>query len=82
MWFTFYKKMIYYEISFPLTLIFKYVFCENFIINDVHTAKSAILIVRKKLKTSNNLPLSSNILLVRPISHFLLTKNLPKHNFA
>ena len=23
MWFTFYWKMIYYEISFPLTLIFK-----------------------------------------------------------
>ena len=70
-----------YEVPFPLTLIFKYGFCEH-IINDVHTAKSAILIVRKKLKTSNNLPLSSNILLVRPISHFLPTKNLPKHNFA
>ena len=26
MWFTFYKKMICYEISFPLTLIFKYNF--------------------------------------------------------
>ena len=26
MWFTFYNKMIYYEISFPLTLIFKYNF--------------------------------------------------------
>ena len=26
MWFTFYQKMIYYEISFPLTFIFKYNF--------------------------------------------------------
>ena len=26
MWFTFYQKMIYYEISFPFTLIFKYNF--------------------------------------------------------
>ena len=26
MWFTFYQKMIYYEISFPLTLIFNYNF--------------------------------------------------------
>ena len=46
MWFTFYQKMtflfqneneneIYYEISFPLTIIFKY-FCQNFIINDIY----------------------------------------------
>ena len=28
--------MIYYEISFPFTLIFKYIFCENFIINDFY----------------------------------------------
>ena len=33
-WFTFYQKMIYYEISFPLTLIFK--FCEIFIINGIY----------------------------------------------
>ena len=26
MWFTFYQKMIYHEISFPLTLIFNYNF--------------------------------------------------------
>ena len=29
------ENEIYYEISFPLTIIFKY-FCQNFIINDVY----------------------------------------------
>ena len=49
-----------------------------------HTAKRAILFLRKKkrLKTSKRLLLSSNILLVRQINHFLLTKNLLKHIFA
>ena len=28
--------MIYYEISFPLTLIFKYILVKNFINNDVY----------------------------------------------
>ena len=42
-----------------------------------NTAKNAIPILRKKiLKTSKRLSLLSNILLVRQISHFLLTKNL------
>ena len=48
-----------------------------------YTVKSVILILRKKiLKTSKRLLLLSNILLVRQISHFLLTKNLPKYIFA
>ena len=48
-----------------------------------YTAKSAILILRKKiLKTSKRLLLLCNILLVRQISHSLLTKNLHKHIFA
>ena len=37
---------------------------------------------KKKLKTSKRLLLSSNTLLVRQISHFLLTKNLPRHIFV
>ena len=37
---------------------------------------------KKRLKTSKRLLLSSNILLVPQINHFLLTKNLLKHIFA
>ena len=36
----------------------------------------------KKLKTSKKLLLSINIVLICQISHFLLTKNLPKNIFA
>ena len=47
-WFTFYKKMIYYEISFPLTIIFKYNFAEFlllmiFISNSISLKTSNIL---------------------------------------
>ena len=54
-----------------------------YIKQDSTQQKSAILILRKKmLKTSKRLLLLSNILLVRQISYFLLTKNVPKHIFA
>ena len=45
MWFTFYKKMICCEISFPLTLIFKYNFVEILLLMFISVSIS--------LKTSN-----------------------------
>ena len=49
----------------------------------IYTAKSTILILRKKiLKTSKKLLLLCNTLLLHQISHSLLTKNLPQHIFA
>ena len=49
----------------------------------IYTAKIAFFILRKKsFKISKRLLLSSNVLLVRQISHILLTKNLSKHIFA
>ena len=44
MWFTFYYTMIYYEISFPLTLICKY----NFVKISLLT-----MLISISLKTSN-----------------------------
>ena len=36
MWFSFYQKIIYYEISFPPTLIFKCNFVKILFVNDVY----------------------------------------------
>ena len=46
MWFTFYWKMIYYEISFPLTLIFKYIFVKILLL-------MTFIDISVSLKTSN-----------------------------
>ena len=46
MWFTFYYKMIYYEISFPLTLIFDYNFAEILLL-------MVFTFISISLKTSN-----------------------------
>ena len=57
MWFTFYKKMIYYEIFFPLTLIFKYDFVKilllmTFISISISLKPSNILENKEVLKIS------------------------------
>ena len=49
MWFTFYYKMTYYEISFPLTLICKYNFVKILLILLLMTFISISI----SLKTSN-----------------------------
>ena len=46
MWFTFYYKMIYYEISFTLTLIFDYNFVQISLL-------MALTFISISLKTSN-----------------------------
>ena len=46
MWFTFYQKMMYYEISFTLPLIFKYNFANILLL-------MAFMYISISLKTSN-----------------------------
>ena len=54
MWFTFYLKMIYYEISFPLTLIFKYNFVKILLL-------MTFISISISLKTSNTLENKSQV---------------------
>ena len=54
MWFTFYQKMIYYEISFPLTLIFKYNFVKILLL-------MTFISISISLKTSNILENKSQV---------------------
>ena len=54
MWFTFYKKMICYEISFPLTLIFKYNFVKILLL-------MKFISISISLKTSNILENKSQV---------------------
>ena len=54
MWFTFYKKMIYYEIFFPLTLIFKYDFVKILLL-------MTFISISISLKTSNILDNKSQV---------------------
>ena len=54
MWFTFYQKMIYYEVSFPLTLIFKYNFVKMLLL-------MTFVSISISLKTSNVLENKSNV---------------------
>ena len=54
MWFTFYKKMIYYEIFFPLTLIFKYDFVKILLL-------MTFISISISLKTSNILENKSQV---------------------
>ena len=52
MWFTFYQKIIYYEISFPLTLIFKYIFVKILLL---------MTLISISLKSSNILENKSQV---------------------
>ena len=54
MWFTFYSKMIYYKIYFPLTLIFKYSFVNILLL-------MMFLSISISLKTSNILENKSQV---------------------
>ena len=46
--------MVYYEISLPLTLIFRYIFCENFLL-------MTFIYISVSLKTSNILQNKSQV---------------------
>ena len=54
MWFTFYEKMIYYEISSRLTIIFKYIFVKILLI-------MRFIYISISLKTSNILENKSQV---------------------
>ena len=54
MWFTFYQKMMYYEISFTLPLIFKYNFANILLL-------MAFMYISISLKTSNFLENESHV---------------------
>ena len=54
MWFTFYEKMIYYEISFRLTSIFNYIFVKILLI-------MRFIYISISLKTSNILENKSQV---------------------